>query len=152
MTHWRISNLRRYIIKGFSIYFWAIHWDYFVFIWSWISTKLLYVVIPRPLDNPAGLRIQMLLCPVKWNWGNFFSYISRIYLTFKSSSSYYSSSFYSFYSTLFSFFSYSFLIFLVFFFAFFYLSSATVFVPLNLQSIDFSHYSCFFFARLSSFN
>ncbi len=130
------------MIKGFYMYFCAIHCDYFVFIWSWIYIKLLYVVIPRPRDNPAGFNIQMLLWPVKKYWGNFYSYTNKTYFTCSSnSSSYYSDSslftpslFYKTISSLLP-------CFLTFFFVFFSFSflSLVVEVPLNLQSIDFNH-------------
>lgn len=74
-THCLKSNFLFITIKGFSIYFCTIHCSMSMVLLclfdtkSQISTRFLYSTMPRPLELPAGLTIQMLRSPSILNQG-----------------------------------------------------------------------------------
>lgn len=77
-THYLISNFLHFTISGFSMYFCAIYCASFCLQRSRISTNDLQRTIPLPLDDPAGLTIQIFYWPLTLNCGYFFFISSRI--------------------------------------------------------------------------
>lgn len=111
-----------------------------------ISTKVLKTSIPQPLLNPAGLTIQILLCPLISYYGSMSFNLIKILSALSFNVSFGSSSYSSFESSFLAF---------NFHFCFFANSSfffGSMYNQVVLQSIFFNQSECFYFWSYFSSN